>query len=95
MRLLMVEDEAKLSTVLQRGLSEAGYAVDTVPSAEQGIWMASENSYDAILLDVMLPDGDGFDVLRETARRGLLEPDPHAHRQGRRRRPCSRARCRC
>ena len=74
MRLLMVEDEAKLSTVLQRGLSEAGYAVDTVPSAEQGIWMASENSYDAILLDVMLPDGDGFDVCERLRAGGCWSP---------------------
>lgn len=65
MRILIVEDEAKMAALLRRGLREEGYAVDTTDSAEDAIWLATENPYDAILLDVMLPDGDGFDICRQ------------------------------
>jgi two-component system OmpR family response regulator len=64
MRVLVVEDEAKLAQVLARGLREEGYAVDVTGRGEDALWMAKANPYDAILLDVMLPGADGFEVCR-------------------------------
>jgi two-component system OmpR family response regulator len=64
MRLLVVEDEAKLAGLLARGLQEEGYAVDVTDRGADAVWMAQATPYDAILLDVMLPDLDGFDVAR-------------------------------
>lgn len=64
MRLLVVEDEAKLAGLLARGLQEEGYAVDVADRGADAVWMAQATPYDAILLDVMLPDLDGFDVAR-------------------------------
>lgn len=74
MRLLVVEDEVKLSNLLKRGLTEAGYAVDAVGDGQHGLWMARENAYDAILLDVMLPDADGFDVCTKLRADGCWSP---------------------
>ena len=65
MRILVVEDEAKMATLLRRGLQEESYAVDVAATAEDGTWMGTENAYDAVILDVTLPDGSGFDVLRK------------------------------
>ena len=65
MRILIVEDEVKMAALLKRGLQEEGYAVDLTQTAEEALWMGTENPYDAILLDVMLPDGDGFDICRK------------------------------
>lgn len=74
MRVLVVEDEIKLADLLRRGLTEAGYAVDVAAEGRQGRWMASENQYDAILLDVMLPDADGFEVCAELRADGCWSP---------------------
>jgi two-component system OmpR family response regulator len=64
MRILVIEDEPKMAALLRRGLTEEGHAVDVVRSGTDGIWAATENPYDAIVLDVMLPDIDGFEVCR-------------------------------
>ena len=64
MRILVVEDETKLAALLRRGLQEENYAVDLAGTAEDTVWMSTETAYDAVILDVMLPDGNGFDVLR-------------------------------
>jgi DNA-binding response OmpR family regulator len=64
MRLLVVEDENKLAALLRRGLQEEDYAVDVAGTAEDALWMGTETPYDAVILDVMLPDGSGFDVVR-------------------------------
>src|ERR671923_1389636 len=64
MRALVVEDESKMAALLRRGLQEEGYAVDVATTGEDGSWLGSENDYDVILLDVMLPDVDGFEVCR-------------------------------
>jgi two-component system OmpR family response regulator len=64
MRVLVVEDEPKMAGLLQRGLAEEGYAADAVGTGTDAIWAATENPYDAIVLDVMLPDLDGFEVCR-------------------------------
>ena len=75
MRLLVVEDEARMADLLRRGLVAEGYAVDIVGTAEDGRFMGSENDYDAIVMDVNLPDGDGFDVCRDLRAGRPLEPD--------------------
>jgi two-component system, OmpR family, response regulator len=63
-RVLVVEDAARMAALLRQGLQEEGYAVDTAANGEDAVWMATENPYDVILLDVMLPDIDGFEVCR-------------------------------
>lgn len=64
MRILVVEDELKMAGLLRRGFQEEGYAVDVAGTAEEAVWMGTENPYDAVILDVMLPDDDGFSVCR-------------------------------
>ena len=65
MRILVVEDHTAMADVLRRGLCEEGYAVDVAGTGEDGTWLASENEYDAIVLDLVLPDVDGFTVCRD------------------------------
>jgi two-component system OmpR family response regulator len=74
MRVLVVEDEEKLARLLQRGLREEGHAVDVTGRGEDALWMARAAPYDAILLDVMLPGGDGFSVCRELRRQEVWTP---------------------
>ena len=64
MRLLVVEDAPKMAGLLRRGLGEEGYAVDVATTGIDAVWLATENGYDAIVLDVVLPDIDGFEVCR-------------------------------
>jgi two-component system OmpR family response regulator len=64
MRVLLVEDEIKMSRALRRGLEQEGYAVDTALDGHDGLHRATEWDYDAIVLDVMLPAADGFEVCR-------------------------------
>lgn len=66
MRLLVIEDDAKLRSVLAKVLREAGYAVDVADTGDEGLEKAVNQSYDAILLDVMLPGRDGWEILKET-----------------------------
>jgi two-component system, OmpR family, response regulator len=63
-RILVVEDEAKMAALLRRGLEEENYAVDVAATAEDAVWRGTGTAYDAVILDVMLPDGSGFDVLK-------------------------------
>ncbi len=74
MRLLVVEDEAKMAKLLERGLREEGHAVDVTGRGEDALWMARAAPYDAIVLDVMLPGGDGFSVCRELRRQEIWTP---------------------
>jgi two-component system, OmpR family, response regulator len=64
MRVLVAEDDVKMASLLKRGLEEEGYAVDVARTGAEAIWAGTENPYDAILLDVMLPDLDGLEVCR-------------------------------
>ena len=68
MRLLVVEDDARLADQLRRGLKADGYAIDVCASATDARWFASENDYDAVILDIGLPDGDGFGVCEDLRR---------------------------
>jgi two-component system, OmpR family, response regulator len=74
MRLLVVEDEAKMARLLERGLREEGHAVDVTGRGEDALWMARAAPYDAIVLDVMLPGGDGFSVCRDLRRQENWTP---------------------
>jgi two-component system OmpR family response regulator len=73
-RLLVVEDSVKMAAVLKRGLEEEGYAVDVALTGEEGLWMAVEYPSDVIVLDVMLPDMDGFELCRRLRERGQWAP---------------------
>jgi two-component system OmpR family response regulator len=74
MRILVVEDEPKLAQLLARGLGEEGHAVDVTLTGEEALWMAGAAPYDAIVLDVMLPGVDGFEVCRRLRARDVWTP---------------------
>jgi DNA-binding response OmpR family regulator len=62
MRALVVEDEPRLATGLRNGLEAEGYAVDVALTGTDGLWFAREHGYDVVLLDLMLPEIDGFEI---------------------------------
>ena len=64
MRVLVVEDEPKMAGLVKRGLEEEGIAVDVAGRGEDAVWMAGSTEYDVLVLDVMLPGLDGFEVCR-------------------------------
>jgi two-component system, OmpR family, copper resistance phosphate regulon response regulator CusR len=70
MRLLVIEDEAKLGDYLQKGLSENGYVVDVARNGIEGRHLATEGDYQLVLLDVMLPGVDGWGVLKAIRAKG-------------------------
>ena len=74
MRVLVVEDEPKMAELLKRGLEREGHAVDTVATGADAIWSATEVDYDAVVLDLMIPAPDGFEVCRELRRRERWTP---------------------
>jgi two-component system, OmpR family, response regulator len=74
MRVLVIEDEAKMAALLRRGLSEDGLAVDIAGDGERGLLMAGASSYDAVVLDVMLPGIDGFETCRRLRGDGVWAP---------------------
>ncbi len=74
MRILIVEDEVKMAGLLRRGLLEEGHAVDVATTGGEALVRAGATEYDAILLDVMLPGGDGFQVCRQLRRQGVWSP---------------------
>jgi two-component system, OmpR family, response regulator len=74
MRLLVVEDEQRLAAGLRKGLEAEGFAVDVVYNGTDGIWMARENPFDAIILDVMLPGANGYQVCRTLRSEGNWTP---------------------
>ncbi len=65
MRILLVEDEKRMSSFIERGLKEERYIVDVAPNAEKGLFLAEVNPYDLIIMDIMLPDKDGVTACRE------------------------------
>ncbi len=64
MRILVVDDDVRIARAVRRGLEAEGYAVDVAADFVQGQWLATENDYDAMVLDVMLPGGSGTDLCR-------------------------------
>lgn len=71
MRILVVEDSERLRRTLKSALVRSGYAVDEAADGEEGLWLARENRYDALVLDVMLPLRDGLSVLAELRKAGI------------------------
>src|SRR5262245_49318644 len=74
MRVLLVEDEPRMAEVIAKGLREQSYAVDLATDGEAALYQASINDYDAIVLDVLLPRRDGFEVCRELRSHGNTTP---------------------
>ena len=74
MRALIVEDEVKMAGLIRRGLLEEGYAADVAAKGEEAIWMAGATEYDVIVLDVLLPGIDGFEVCRRLREAGVWSP---------------------
>jgi len=74
MRVLVIEDEAKMRDVLQRGLQTAGYAVEVAADGEEGLARVAAGKHDAIVLDLMLPGIDGFEVCRRLRRAEVWTP---------------------
>lgn len=74
MRILVVEDDPKVQGLLAKGLREESYAIDTASDGEEALYQLSINDYDAVILDVMIPRPDGFEVLRELRGQGIRVP---------------------
>jgi two-component system OmpR family response regulator len=74
MRVLVVEDELKMAGLLRRGLAEEGHAADLAATGEDALWLAQAHSYDAIVLDVMLPGVSGFETCRRLRNAGVWAP---------------------
>ncbi len=73
-RVLIVEDERRMADLLKRGLEEEGYSVDLAADGDAGLQLATENDYDAIVLDIVLPMRDGIGVCRELRARKKATP---------------------
>jgi DNA-binding response OmpR family regulator len=73
-RLLLIDDDVKLATAVARGLGAEGFSVDVCHDGGEGLWRASEVQYDLIVLDLMLPGRNGFQVCAELRQRGNWTP---------------------
>src|SRR5213082_3654259 len=73
-RVLIVEDELRMASLIRRGLVNEGLAADVAATGEDALWMAQAHEYDTIVLDVMLPGVDGFDVCRRLRAAGVWSP---------------------
>src|ERR1700746_4124731 len=74
MRVLIVEDELRMASLIRRGLVHEGLAADIAGCGEEALWLAPAHDYDAVVLDVMLPDLDGFEVCRRMRTAGVWSP---------------------
>ena len=74
MRLLLVEDDARIARFVAKGLREQAYAVDVAATGEDALYQAAVNTYDLVILDVMIPAPDGFAVCRELRKSGQRMP---------------------
>lgn len=74
MRVLVVDDERGLTRTLERGLTAEGFVVDTAHDGDQGLTLATHGDYDAVVLDIMLPRRNGYDVVAEMRKRGVWTP---------------------
>jgi two-component system, OmpR family, response regulator len=74
MRVLVVEDDVKMAGLIRRGLVEEGLAADIAGTGDDALWMAAATEYDAVVLDVMLPGTDGFEVCRRLREAGTWSP---------------------
>ena len=74
MRILLVEDDTGASRFIRKGLQEKGYAIDVAFDGEEGLHCATLQAYDLIILDIMLPEMSGFEVLKGIRKKGILTP---------------------
>ena len=74
MRVLVVEDERTLANLIKEGLEEENFSVDVAYDGEEGLFLAENEPYDAIILDIMLPKIDGIEILRRIRDRGVKTP---------------------
>src|SRR5204863_2764150 len=74
MRVLVVEDELRMASLIRRGLVREGLAADVARTGEDAVWMAQSHDYDAIVLDVMLPGMNGFETCRQLRTGGIWAP---------------------
>ena len=74
MRILVVEDEKSIANFIRQGLTEAGYAVDQAWDGSEGLAYAQSAYYDVLIVDIMLPQMDGLDLVRELRRKGYKSP---------------------
>ena len=74
MRILIVEDEAKIAAFLRKGLAENGFVVDIAPRGDEGLQLARAVAYDLVILDVMLPHADGWTILKALRQDGRHMP---------------------
>ena len=73
-RLLVVEDDVKMASLIRRALEHEGYAVDLADNGTEALWMGQEFPYDAVVLDAMIPEPDGFDVCKQLRAAGRWMP---------------------
>ena len=73
-RVLIVEDDLRMASLIRRGLTGEGLAADVAAKGGDALWMAAAHGYDAVVLDVMLPDLDGFEVCRRLRAAGVRSP---------------------
>ena len=74
MKLLLVEDDKKIATVVKRGLEAEGFTVEVAFDGNDGLWLATEGSYDLIILDIMLPGRNGYQICAEMREAGDWTP---------------------
>ena len=74
MKILIIEDNGVMALAIARGLLQHGVESETATTAQRGLELGSSSTHDAILLDIMLPDGDGIDVCRTLRHRGVSTP---------------------
>jgi len=74
MRVLIVEDDVKMASLMRRGMREEGMAADVAERGEDALWIAGSTEYDAVVLDVMLPGIDGFETCRRLREDGVWAP---------------------
>ena len=74
MRALVVEDDEKIAEGLRRGLTAEGFTVEVARDGDDGLWLASESSFDVLVVDLMLPGRDGFQICGELRRQGDWTP---------------------
>ena len=70
MRILIIEDEQKTAVYLRKGLTESGFVADIAHEGDEGLFLATTREYDLIILDVMLPERDGWSIIAEIRQRG-------------------------
>jgi len=73
-RVLVVEDERRLAHTIRRGLEGEGFATDVAFDGDEGLWLAKEEPYDAVVLDIMLPGRNGYEVCAELREAGIWTP---------------------